>query len=443
MIAITNLLYCILLVIGSPYLLWRILVKKKNRHGWLQKLFGFVAVRTSNAKCIWLHAVSVGEVNLLRQIIVEIQTQYPGIEFAITTSTTSGYQLAQKRYPGNEFHVNYAPSDFSWAVNRFLRRVRPSMLLLAELELWPNLIQVTRQNGIPVGIVNGRLSEKSFEGYRRFKILVQHWLRQLSFVCVQDESYAKRFIELGCTPGNVIVTGSVKYDGIITNRNNVETRRLSRLANLHGRFVLVAGSTQLEDDLASLDAYQALRESNPEITLVLVPRHPERTPALVNEIKRRQLGCVLRSELETQLNPDPKHHSIIIVDVIGELLSWWGLANAGFVGGSLGSRGGQNMIEPAGFGVPVCFGPNTRNFQAEVGLLLSNEAAKVIKNASDLEQFFRWAINENLNAREMGLRAQKLVLKQKGASRVTAARVVSLLMRSENPTQLANSKTAA
>ena len=414
-----NLIYLLVMVIFSPWLLWRIIVQNKNRRGWSAKFLGHVPRRTSDAKCFWFHAVSVGEVNLLKPVIARIRQERPDIEIAISSTTETGRKLAAEVFPDDI--TFFCPADFSWAIKRTLRRLRPDQLILAELELWPNLIRITSARSIPISVINGRLSEKSARGYRKFGFLFQPIFQKIDWIGAQSSDYAQRFVENGCAAQKVTVTGSVKFDGVRTDRNNAATLELKAVAANFGfagdDFVFIGGSTQLEEDLLVADAYKILRKTHPQLRVILVPRHPDRVSRLCSELENRDISFALRSSQQTTSDQD----AILIVDVIGELSAWWGMADAGFVGGSMGSRGGQSMIEPAGFGVPVCFGPNTSNFKSTVAPLIENEAAEVVHTGHQIETFIKWSIEMRHLAQAMGARAQKVVTQNVGAADRTVA----------------------
>ncbi len=415
---ILNTLYLLLLLVLSPWIAWRIIVQGKNRSGWIQKLTGLVPRRESTGPCLWIHAVSVGEVNLLPPLLKEFRHRFPNIEFAISTTTTTGFALAVQRFPDQI--VFYCPFDFSWAVNHVLHRLRPQMLLLTELELWPNLIHVTRGHNIPVALINGRISDKSFRGYRRLRFLFKRVLRDIDLAAVQTETYAQRLALLGMPSDRIHACGNIKFDNVAhvnqPHDRSLSFRQLARIGD--DDFVLLAGSTQEEEDRMAVSVYQQLYSSHPHLKLILVPRHPERCGRLARFINERGLSCCFRSQLHQA--SDPAERRILIVDVIGELSDWWGCADVGYVGGSLGGRGGQNMIEPAARGVPTCFGPDTPNFRDVVQLLLADQAAEVVENADQLQQFVCDVWQNREAARAMGQRAAALVGAQRGAARRTA-----------------------
>jgi 3-deoxy-D-manno-octulosonic-acid transferase len=305
-----------------------------------------------------------------------------------------------------------------------MRSVRPDLLVLAELELWPNLIRAARQHGAKVAIINGRLSDNSFRGYRRIRWLARRVLADFGLIAAQNDEYARRFLDLGAPPANVQTTGSIKFDGARTDRGNPDTQRLARLAGIGAEdVVFLAGSTQEPEESLALDAYQQLVASYPRLRLILVPRHPERFDAVAELLNRRGVRWQRRSRLEADRS-DPGAR-ILLVDAVGELGAWWGTATIAFVGGSLGQRGGQNMIEPSAYGAAVSFGPNTWNFRDVVAQLLARDAALLVRDGPELAAFVRRCLAEPEFAAQLGSRARQLVLAQQGA----ADRTIDLLGR--------------
>ncbi|MGD0518529.1 MAG: 3-deoxy-D-manno-octulosonic acid transferase [Thermoguttaceae bacterium] len=421
-----NVIYLLLILFTLPWFLWQAVTKKKYRRGYAAKFLGLVPRRGSDNTCLWFHAVSVGEVNLLLPLIRLIQKNRPDWQCVISTTTATGMELAKKKYP--ELTVFYCPLDFTWAVSAAMRRIRPDVLVLAELELWPNLLRAALRQGAKAAIINGRLSEHSFRGYRRIRPLIARLLRQIDLIAVQDETYAERFRLLGARGETVQVTGSMKYDGARTDRDNPATRRLASLAGFTGDdLVWLAGSTQEPEEAIVLELFRRLMAEFPQLRLVLVPRHPDRFDAVARLIDQSGIAWQRRTELEkepgaaVQLSPQHKsQHAqqprILLVDAVGELGAWWGAAQIAFVGGSFGRRGGQNMIEPAAYGAAVSFGPNTWNFSDVVHSMLAKNAAVQLADAADLERFVRRCLKEPQYAAELGRRAKSLVQSQLGAT---------------------------
>ncbi len=418
-----NILYAALLVAISPWLLWSAVRKGKYRAGYGAKLLGLVPRRTGNRPCVWLHAVSAGEVNLLQPLVEGIRHDFPHCDCVISTTTRTGYEIATKKYPG--LTVFYCPLDFSWSVRTALRRIRPDLLVLAELELWPNLIRESHRRGTFVAVVNGRLSERSARGYGRIRRFVRPLLRCIDLIAVQSEEYAARFIELGADPNVVQVTGSMKFDGAQTNRANEMTNRLRQLAGISDNdIVFLAGSTQSPEESLAIESYRALKDEFADLRLILVPRHPERFAEVAQLLDRSGLPWQRRSELESARDETAR---ILLVDCMGELSAWWGCAHIGYVGGSMGKRGGQSMIEPAAYGVAVSFGPKTHNFRDVVQLMLGRDAAVVVHDGSALTAFVESCLRDQDHMQFLGTRAQQLVSEQLGATAKTAALISWLL----------------
>jgi 3-deoxy-D-manno-octulosonic-acid transferase len=419
-----NVLYVLLLVVASPWLIAAAIRQGKYRAGWREKLFGLVPVRSGTAPCVWIHAVSLGEVSLIASLVRELRARRPDCEVAVSTTTLTGHALAKSRYP--ELRVFYCPLDFSWAVRRAIARLRPSVLVLAELELWPNLISECRRVQVPVAIVNARLSDRSFRGYGRFEWFARQLLSMVDVIAAQNELYAERFRALCAPPEVVRVTGSLKFDGAETNRDNPATQQLRRLAGFAPEdIVLLAGSTQDPEEQLVLATFKRMVAAHPRLRLVLVPRHPERFGAVAQVLAASGVSWQRRSELDTAA-PAPDCR-VLLVDRVGELAAWWGTATIAYVGGSMGAREGQNMIEPAAYGAAVSFGPRTRNFRDVVQALLAADAAVVVRDHVDLTAFVRRCLEDPGYAAQLGQRAQSAVASQLGATRRTLDLIERLL----------------
>lgn len=422
-----NLLYILLLLLLSPWIAAAALRKGKYREGHAEKFLGRVPRRTSDRRCIWFHAVSVGEVNLLAPLVERLGQQLPNAELVVSTTTKTGYAVAASRYAKHT--VFYCPLDFSWAVRTAMGRIRPDVLVLAELELWPNLVRAAVEQGARVAVVNARLGEKSFRGYRRIRPFVARLLRQIDLVAAQNDVIAERFRTLGADAGTVHVTGSIKFDGAEMDRANPATQKLCQRAGFAADdIVFLAGSTQEPEEALALEAYGRLRRQFPRLRLVLVPRHPERFDEVARLLKGAGLPFARRSDWGEQ--PAGSAARILLVDRMGELGAWWGAARIAYVGGSLTQRGGQNMIEPAAYGAALSFGPNTWNFRDIVSALLAADAAVVVKDGAELEAFVRRCLAQPVLANELGRRAQAVVRQQRGATDRTVALIRDLLAAS-------------
>ncbi|MDR1140096.1 MAG: 3-deoxy-D-manno-octulosonic acid transferase [Planctomycetaceae bacterium] len=449
-----NLIYIVLLAVFSPLLIYRALKQGKYRYGFKQKYFGRIPRRRNvlakagsadlpDTKIVWFHAVSVGEVNLLRPILKLIQESKTNWHCVVSTTSFTGMELALKLF-GNELTVFYCPLDFSWAVDKAMQRLRPDLLVLVEQELWPNLISTAKQYKAKVAIINGRFGETGYKRYLWVRRFIAPMFRQIDIIAAQSETYAGWFHRLGASADSIRVIGSMKFDGAKSDRNNPETQRLKSLAGISDEdIVFLAGSTQAPEEAFAVECYENLKTDFPRLRLILVPRHPERFEEVAALLEARSVLWQRRSKLrETQEdnNADLSSSSnsdmssgvlegessrkavkprILLVDTIGELGSWWGTASIAFVGGSMGQRGGQNMIEPAAYGAAVCFGPNTKNFRDIVDLILRDNAAQVVHDQHEMEQFVRRCLEEPDIAEQFGKRAKKLVDRQLGATKRT------------------------
>lgn len=423
-----DLVYVLVLAAFSPLLAWVAWRKGKYREGWSEKFLGRVPQRDSSVPCLWLHAVSVGEVAILRTLIPALQSRFEGWQMVVSTTTKTGRDLLRRQHP--DLVSFYCPLDFSWATNAAMRRLRPQALVLVELELWPNLIRAAKLTGAKVLVVNGRLSEKSFRGYSRIGWMVRRMLRHVDTIAVQDDRYLQRFLQLGALPSKTHVTGSIKFDGAELERDNPLTRDLAAWWQIDPTDqILVAGSTQDPEERLALEAYGKLREDVPTARLILVPRHPDRFDEVAALLAASPHSWCRRSQSGD--GDSNQRTDVLLVDTIGELRAWWGTALAGFVGGSLGSRGGQNMIEPSAYGVAVCFGPRTQNFRDVVQLLLAAEAASVVRDGKELEAFWRRCLNDPAFASERGTRARQVVLSQTGATQRTVTELERVLKQTD------------
>jgi 3-deoxy-D-manno-octulosonic-acid transferase len=426
---VLNLAYLILLLVMSPWLIYNALTTGKYRQGLWRKFTGRAVRRVGYAPCVWFHGVSVGEIHLLRQVIARFQKRHPDWECVISTTTDTGYQEACKNFPNAP--VFYWPLDFTWAVHRALRRVRPSLVVLAEGELWPNFLAATKKRGIPVAVINGRLSPRSFRRLQRSRFLTRPVLANVDLFAVQTEEYADWYRGLGVPSHRIVPTGSVKYDGVETDRQNPRTRELVNLFGVGG-LIWIAGSTQEPEEKIVVDIYRRAVVKHPDLRLFLVPRQKERFDGVARLLHDSGLPFLKRSRLKGGADyavKSPNHHPIILVDTIGELSALWGLADMAFVGGSLdGRRGGQNMIEPAAYGAAVVFGPHVWNFKDTADRLVRAGGAVQIQDADELEKVTRRLLENPAERRHLGEAARHFVLQQQGATERTLDCLDQLLL---------------
>jgi 3-deoxy-D-manno-octulosonic-acid transferase len=437
-----NAVYLIAFVFLLPWAAWRKLSGGRPVAAPWTRFTGGIAPlphRDAGVSRIWFHGVSVGEVQLLSVLAAEIRRQADAagrpVDCVVSSSTTTGLDVAATRFGTDKTFP--CPLDFTWAVNRVLDRVRPDLLVLGELELWPNLLACAHARGIPVVVANARMSEKSAKGYGRIRPIVSRMLAKVSLVIARSQEDADRFASFAPSGGcDLIVTGSMKFDGVKGDRRAPEVMRLSQLAGFHDDdVVFLAGSTQAPEEQLALDAFAAAAARHPRLRLVIVPRHVERTPEITALLDRSGLRWQLRSRLGPPHAPLPAEPQprVLLVDTTGELGWWWGTAQIAFVGGSLdGKRGGQNMLEPAAYGAAVAFGPHTRNFRDEVRRLLLADAAVVVDDGPALTEFLRECLEIDGFAATLGRRATDLVASQRGSTAATARAILEKL-GSERP----------
>jgi 3-deoxy-D-manno-octulosonic-acid transferase len=428
-IVLLDILYLVVAVLALPWVVWRRFSGGRPVAApWVRFTGGIdVAAKPTGAARIWLHGVSVGEAQLLAVLADELRRQAKAMETpldcVISSSTTTGLEVAAKRFGADRAFP--CPLDFTWAVDRALDRVRPDVVVLGELELWPNLVARVRRRGIPIIVANGRMSEKSAAGYAKIRPLVRRALNSISLVVARSQADADRFTALGAP--QVTVTGSMKFDGVRGDRHAPEVERLRRLAGFaEDDVVFLAGSTQDPEERLATETFLALRGRHPRLRLVIVPRHVERAAEIAAMLDGLDVSWSARSRL-TDAAPLTAGHALL-VDTTGELGSWWGTAAIAFVGGSLdGKRGGQNMLEPAAYGAAVSFGPHTRNFRDEVRRLLDADAAVVVEDGSTLTGFVLRCLDDPAWAATLGGHAQRFVASQRGAVAATARMILERL----------------
>ncbi|MFM8573768.1 MAG: 3-deoxy-D-manno-octulosonic acid transferase [Pirellula sp.] len=428
---ILNLIYLALLVLASPWILWRSITQGRYRRGWRQKLLGTLPSFDGAPTKIWFHAVSVGELQVIRPLIEQATREFPSERLLITTSTDSGYELAQKLY--SKHTVSFAPLDFSWAISNALDRAQPNLIVLAELELWPNWITIASKRQIPIVVINGRLSEKSLHGYSRIAPISKRIVRKLAWVGSQSDTIRDRFIRLGFDPTKIDTVGNIKFDGANSDRTHPEVRSRAEQLGLNDSTtrVWLCGSTQAPEEKLCLDTFCELADRFPNLKLILVPRHPERFEEVAKMVQATELAWGRRSSMSTE-SLDLRWR-IFLADSVGELRWWWGLAHLGFVGGSFGARGGQNMIEPCAYGVATCYGPNTRNFADIVQILNEAAAATQLETPNDLKPWVVRMLVDEPSRILVARRAESVTQIHRGATDRTWAKITQILNRTDHP----------
>jgi len=420
-----DVLYAGLLTAMAPSFLYKI-ARGKYRAGWKHKL-GFVPERVPGRR-IWIHAVSVGEAVAADILAGGIRAELPGHEIVVSTTTPTGQSVARARF--GEDKVFYFPLDLSGPVTRAFARTRPELLVLMELEVWPNLVAAAAHRDVPVVVANGRISDRAFARYRRVARILRPSFRRLAAVGAQNEDNAGKFIALGTPRERVVVTGTLKYDGVATEPDDASrswARRELRLAD--GEHLLLGGSTHRTEELALARAWR--RSGTGETwRLAIAPRHPERVPEVESELAADGFTTARRSRLaEAEAAPG----AVALVDTVGELGRLYHAADLVFVGGSLIPHGGQNPIEPAGLGKAVVFGPHMFNFDDSVRDLLEADGARRVGSAEALVGVITELARDSRARGILGANARAVVLSRKGAAARTV-RIVRNVLAGGSPT---------
>ena len=430
---VLNLVYGLAILLLTPWLLVRSLRTGRYRNHLREKLLGPTRPRSdSSVPVVWFHGVSVGEVHLLRQVVRAFRERHPDWEVVVSSTTDTGLAEARKHFA--DLTVLPYPFDFSWACRRAIRAFSPRLIVLAESELWPNFLTAANQAGVPVVVVNGRMSPQTYRRNQRVARLARRLLFDLvTAFGMQSETFARNLLGLGVPADRVRVTGNVKYDGVLVGRDNPKTRELAQLLGIFpDQLVWVAGSTHDPEERIVLSVYARVRERFPKLRLVIVPRAPERFDEVAGLIESGSEGLVRRSELSPG-NPS-RPFGVVLIDTLGELSAVWSLATIGFTGGSLNDkRGGQSMIEPAGLGVPVVFGPHTWNFKDAVAGLLDAGGAIRVQDEAELDQAVRGLLLDPDLRQRMGEAARAFVYAQQGATARTLDLLDEVIEKSQHP----------
>lgn len=417
--ALYSVLLAIAFVLGLPYFLWKGRATGKYLRTFRERMGRLpVYLNLDGDRSIWIHAVSVGEVLAARPLVPALRERFPRHRIFLSTTTLTGNEVAKKSVRGLD-GLFFAPFDFPHAVRRALDVVNPTLLLLVETELWPNLIHEASRRGARVALVNGRISPRSFPRYRRLGRFLARVLSEVDLFLMQGEAHAERIRAMAAPPERVKVTGNLKFDAVGAGR---PPERLARL--LQGgssRPLWVAGSTVEGEEELVLRAFHHVRESVPHARLLVAPRHPERFGAVPGLIEQAGFHCLRRSALDPARWSDG---AVLLLDSLGELAHVYSLASVVFVGGSLVPSGGHNILEPAVAGKPVVVGPHMENFQ-EIADTFRNESAMVqVASVSELAREVSALLLDEPRRRELGERARGLVGRNRGAvSRTTEALV--------------------
>ncbi len=416
-------LYSLALYAATPLVLARLLVRSLRlpayRRRW-QERFGIVPGRPP-AGAVWFHAVSVGEAQATLPLVRALRARWPGLPVVVTTTTPTGSERVRELY-GDEVYHCYLPYDLPSAVARFLSRLAPRAAVVMETELWPNLFRACARRAVPVVVANARLSARSAAGNRRVRPFIARVLADTRLIAAQSEADAARFRDLGADPARVAVTGSVKFDIRLPPSLREQAEALRRQLGAE-RPVWIAASTHEGEEEQVLDALAQVRHGEPDVLLVLAPRHPERCDRVAALCRRRGLALVRRSEGR----PVATSTAVYLLDTLGELTLFYGAADVAFVGGSLVPRGGHNVLEAAAQGIPVVIGPHTFNFALISRQLVEAGAARRVRDAGQCAAAVADLLRDPNLRHDMGERGRALVDANRGAVERLLARIEPLL----------------
>jgi 3-deoxy-D-manno-octulosonic-acid transferase len=408
-----NLLWFVGGLLGLPVWAWKAWRSERFVKLLVQRsLWRWVTPPLGTRPRVLIHGVSVGEIKGAASLVRRLSRERQDLEVVLSSITDTGLEMARQQYPS--LTALRFPFDHSWLARRFLKRLAPSAIVLIELELWPNLLREANRLGIPVAVVNGRITARSFGRYR----LLERWCPQfgrISLFCAQTETYAQRFSGLGVSAERLCITGNVKVDGIVVGRAEPGADLRRWLAGGAGQAVWVAGSTHAPEERWVVEAWA---RALPAARLVLVPRHPHRAAEIQQQLAGLGFPAQRLSELrQGQMAPDPRQP--LLVDTIGELERVYGLADLVFVGGSLIPHGGQNLLEPAAQGIPVLHGPHMHNFVQETQLLAEAGASRQVADGEELGRAAAELLAQPERAQAMGTAGRLAVARQQGATEAT------------------------
>lgn len=411
MFIIYNLIFFIFALIYLPLYLFR----GKLNHFFLSRL-GFLPDNLNLDQPIWIHAVSVGEIIAVKGLIEELRKEYPLKKLVISTVTETGNKLAKNLIKEGDF-LTYLPLDFSFIVKKVIKRINPCMFIIAETEIWPNLITYLYKQNIPVITINGRISDASFAGYRAIKLFIRPILKKVSQFCMQSDIDALRLQNLGADKNKIQVTGNVKFDINLDSVSGINALLFRQKLWLNpDDKLLVCGSTHPKEEEIIFDAYKKLLVIFPKLKLLIAPRHPQRSKDIAKLATHNDFMPISISGISGSC-PTCINKPVFILDVIGQLLNYYAAADIVFVGGSLVKTGGHNIIEPASLAKPVIFGPHMFNFRDMSKLFLKNKAAYLAHDGNELVSKIKEILSNSILAKGLAKRAHDLIVNNQGATK--------------------------
>lgn len=426
-----NFLFAFFFLLSSPYYFLKMWRRGNWREGFGQRFGRYsskIKQAITNRDVLWLHAVSVGEVNICTQLIRALEPRMPNLKLVVSTTTSTGMAELHKRLPRHIDKIYY-PIDRRKIVERAIRVINPVGVVLVEAEIWPNFLWRLQDKSIPVFLVNARMSENSFRGYKRFGFLFRNLFASFAGVGVQNETDALRLRELGSRAESVQIVGNLKYDAAQLHERPLidATVLLRQLGVRDGAPILIGGSTHSGEEAILADLFLRLRSEFPGLFLILVPRHFERGKEVGDVLGTRGIKFVYRTQISTTTHHEPGEVECLLVNTTGELKYFYETSSVIFVGKSLSAEGGQNPIEPGVLGKAMVFGPNMQNFASIVSAFISRRGAVQVKNAGELEEAIRELLANPSIRLELGRNAQAVVRENLGSVERTVEKIIEHL----------------
>jgi 3-deoxy-D-manno-octulosonic-acid transferase len=411
-----DILLTFLLILVSPYFLLRSLFQERFRKALPQRMGFFHS--PSFKRPIWVHAASVGEVFCSIPLLKKIKKEFPHSKIVLTTVTSTGNEAAKTRAPEAD-RVLFLPVDHPFVIRRAIEKIQPSILLIAETELWPNLLRSCGKKGIPVVLFNGRISQRSFRRYFRFKFFFKDCLKNISLFLMQTEEDRKRIVEIGGESQKTRTAGNLKFDQTFPSFTQEATAKIAKTLGLHGtEKILIAGSTHSGEEEILVSLYRELKEMTPPLVLILAPRHLERLEEVEGILRKESVSWSRKTALSPGAGQpsDRERPGVILLDTMGELMGIYSLATLVFVGGSLVPIGGHNPLEPLFFKKCVLFGPHMFNFLEISNRLIEAGGAIRVSGKKDLTSQLKRLLFDEVAREEVGKRGHQFLQRHQGAT---------------------------
>jgi len=422
------LLSTLLLIMAIPFFLLKGLRQRGFGKEWIQRLGFLPPLVLKNP--IWVHAASVGEVFCSLPLLRRIKKDFPQSQIVLTTMTRTGNETAKKYFPEADA-ILFLPLDHPWVLKRFIKRINPHLLLIAETELWPNLLRSCGKRRIPIILFNGRISERSLRGYLLFRRLFQNGLNHLSLFLMQTEEDQTRIIKIGAPSEKTKVVGNLKFDQTLPTLSGEKLAEVKELSLLQGKSILIAGSTHSGEEEVLIRILKELKKTNPQLILLLAPRHLDRLEEVEKILKRETLSWMRRTLLKESEDPG-ESCEVILLDTMGELMNLYSLGTLIFIGGTLFPIGGHNPLEPLFFKKCVLFGPYMFHFSEISRSLVHAGGAIQVKDEEDLFSQLKSLLSDEKMRREIGEKGYQFLQRHQGATERVFKEILPFLSKTLN-----------